>query len=291
MAAIPQFGKLTTKQDDLFKKQYCYGSLAQAAIIGKSKDFQWKAHGKQRTGGVTASTGFEYTFQDTKFTVRKSTEPKFKGTFDFNANNIVKGLKVKGELNAEREEGDTPTRKLTGNGKLEYNSPEASATLCVTSDPNVKLQFTTGKDGMGVGVDGCYDTKSGGLTVLNAAFWLAFGQSTLCLKHESQDKKAFELGKLVNSFHRQLDKGEAAGRVETNCKTMDTTVEFGGAYKPWEDAEVRAKYNSKGNLGLCWGQKLREGLRLTVSSLIDTNKVSSSGLSDYQFGFRFDIDG
>ena len=288
MAAIPQFGKLTVKQDDLFKKQYSYGSLAQAAIIGKSDDFQWKARGKQRKEGVTASTGFEYTYKDTKFTVRKSTEPKFKGTFDFNAKDMVKGLKIKGELNGEVAEGNIAR---SGNAKLEYNSPEASATLCVTTDPNVKASFTTGKDGMGVGIDGVYDTGAGRLTAYNAAFWLAFGQSTLCLKHESTNKKAYELGKLVNSFHRQLDNAEAAGRVEMNLQTYETTMEFGGAYKPWEDAEVRAKYNSKGDLGLCWGQKLREGLKLTVSSLIDTNKVSSSGLSEYQFGFRFDIDG
>ena len=287
MAAVTAFGKLTSKQEDLFKKKYCYGSLAQAVILAKNGDFQWKAHGRQLSSGVKSSAGFEYTYNGTKFTVKKTAAPTFKGNFEFDAKNVVPGMKIKGELLADPAKGD---QFRSGSGTVEYGSPEASAKLQITSDAVAKASFTTAKGIFGVGLDGAFDSGASRLTAYNAAFWLAFDQCTLCLKHESTDKKAYKLGKLVNSFHRKLKDGEIAGRVETDCQTMKTTMEFGGAFQPWKDAEFRGKFNSDGNLGLSWGQKLREGLSLTVASLIDTNKVSASGLSDYQFGFRFDFE-
>ena len=288
MAAVPQFGKITTAQEDLFKKKYCYGSLAQAMIKSKVGDFQWKAHAKQRGEPCLHSGAFEYTYKDAKFTVRKTTNPSFKGTFEYNCKDFVPGLKVKGELLAQTKEGalDRPF-----GGAIEYASNDASARLAITNDGVAKGSVTVMNDGkFGFGLDGAFDSGKSRFTAYNAAFWMVFDQSTLCLKHLGTCKEEYKLGSLVNSFHRKLEKGEVGGLIKTEIESMKTEMEFGGAYQPWDDAEARAKFNNKGKVGLSWVQKLREGLTLTVSSLLDSTKLSSSGLSDFEFGCRFDFE-
>jgi hypothetical protein len=245
-------------------------------IKDKSGDFVWKAHGKHRLrdesnkewqkDGVFHSGGFEYSYKDAKFTLRKATDPEFKGTFEYNAKDFLPGLKVKGELLAkmgmdEKKEGDivvdkksTGVIERSGSGTLEYSSNDASAKLQITSEGAAKASVTVMNDGkFGFGLDGCYSTEKSRFTAYNAAFWMAFDQSTLCVKHMSDNKKEYELGSLVNSYHRKLENGEIGGLIKTKVADYSTTMEFAGAYKPWEDAEFRGKFNSKGEVGLSWG--------------------------------------
>jgi len=48
-------------------------------------------------------------------------------------------------------------------------------------------------------------------------------------------------------------------------------------YKLDDDASVNAKVNNQSHIGLGYTQKLREGIKLNVSTLIDAKNVNSGG--------------
>ena len=101
-----------------------------------------------------------------------------------------------------------------------------------------------------------------------------------------------KLGDLVASYHRVIsDKTQVGGKITTNCVTKNTVLEFGGAYRPIEEQEVRAKFDSDGKLGLSFRHELAKGIRLTIASLLDVKKVTASSITECSFGARIDFDG
>merc|ERR1712013_285593 len=88
-----------------------------------------------------------------------------------------------------------------------------------------------------------------------------------------------------------IDSGKVAGNLETKYKvkdlgltltekwTTDNTTSFGiGAKYVLEDgAAVRAKINNKSEIGLGYQQKLRDGVSVTLSTLVNSANFNAGG--------------
>ena len=64
---------------------------------------------------------------------------------------------------------------------------------------------------------------------------------------------------------------------------------MGSEYKYDEKTLLKAKVNQEGLFGLAFNRKLSDHWTVTTAAEIDSNKVFSTGLQDYKFGFRFDF--
>ena len=296
MAGIPAFGKITQDQEDLLKKGYVYNNLnlASVSIISKSEQMEWKVRGTQKfnkdvpsLSSILTTGAIQYSFKNGKLRGKKSNEQKYKLTGEFEVPRFVPGFKAKGEINVDHNSNEQKAA-ITA----EYTADRLIGKVTLDSDgPMIKAQFTTGPHRCcGFGLDGAYSFANKRLTAYNAAIWLNTGPSSLAFKHISKSKEAYHVGDFVTSYFRKInDMTQIGGSVTTNWANRETLLEFGGLYKPFDDSEVRAKLNSQGTLGLSFSNMLRKGVKLTVASAFDTKRIGTSGLTDFNLGFRVDF--
>lgn len=95
----------------------------------------------------------------------------------------------------------------------------------------------------------------------------------------------------LNLFKHRNDGQEFAGSVyhkvnnELGCGVQlswsagskDTKFGIGAQYNLDKDATVRAKVNNSSQIGLGYQQKLRDGITLTLSTLIDGKNFNAGG--------------
>lgn len=91
-------------------------------------------------------------------------------------------------------------------------------------------------------------------------------------------------GSIYHKVNRDLDCG-----VQLSWASGSNATKFGiGAlYRLDKDANVRAKVNNVSQIGLGYQQKLREGVTLTLSTLIDGKNFNAGG---HKIGVAFELE-
>ena len=296
MAGIPAFGEITKDQEDLFKKGYVYNNsnLASVSILSKSKPMLWKVRGTQRQNkdvpnqSSLLTTGWiQYAFKNGRIRGKMSNEQKYMLVGSLVYPQYVPGFKAKGQINVDHKSNDQSAKI-----GVEYKADRLKGKVNLESEgPVIAAQFTAGPHRCcGIGLDGAFSFASKRLIEYNAALWLNTGPSTLAFKYISKSKDAYHLGDFVTSYFRKInDMTQIGVTLTTNWANRQMLLEFGGLNKPFKDSEVRAKLNSQGTLGLSFSNKLRKEVKLTVASEFDTKRISTSGVTDFNLGFRVDF--
>lgn len=293
MAGIPSYGSIVKPFEELINENYCYkNSLATVTIQGKDKSVGWKVRGDHHPQEdsdtyetkVTGSGALEFNFDQGKFRLKKNLESITQINAEYTPKTVAGiKLKYKGQSNAAEKEA-------TKTGTLEYDSESIKAQLAVKDGSSIKGNITYGKSLYGgVGLDGEYSLGAGRLTAYNAAFWLAFNNSRLIFRHQSQDKKEYNIGDLGAIYHWNVDKDTEVGVAVGEFKDGLNGLIVAGKKRVCPGLEVKAKYNQAlGKLAFSLNKKASDRMSVTLAGQFFTKSFSSSKL-DANFGVRADF--
>lgn len=78
-------------------------------------------------------------------------------------------------------------------------------------------------------------------------------------------------------FQRTSDKLDVGVQLSWASGTSNTKFAIGAKYQLDDDASVRAKVNNASQVGLGYQQKLRDGITLTLSTLVDGKNFNAGG--------------
>jgi len=291
MAKLESFSGLTRKQEDLLKKNYCFGALAMAYFKVQKPEFCFKARGSQSSGPsknllVAGSSSIEYKRNTSVFKFKRSTEGVFNYSIEYVPEALAKELKLGAESQLTR-----PTQKLENSGFLEYCHPNARGKLSISDSPlTLKGALTLGYPEYGLAVDTKFDLNSQKLTTYNAALYWFRKHRKIVVKHLSKNPEILELGDVLVSYYQKLDsKTHIGSSVSFNAHNKTTSVEFGGDYKIDESTKLKGKVATNGIVSVAYQKQLSDSLGITVASQVDAKKVSSNSINDFKFGFRLDF--
>merc|ERR1719481_1644234 len=124
--------------------------------------------------------------------------------------------------------------------------------------------------------------------------WLAGYSTTFDLGKSTLTKHNFGLGYAANDFvlHTSVANGTDFGgsvyqkvspKLETgitlgwSSSSSATSFGIGGKYVLEDGASLRAKINNKSEIGLGYQQKLRDGVTVTLSTLVNSAAINAGG--------------
>jgi len=269
---VPPYSDLGKKAKDVFNKGYHFG-LVKLDVKTKSTsgvEFSTGGSSNQESGKVSGSLETKYKVKDYGLTfTEKWTTDNTLSSEVIVQDQFVPGLKLSTALNFAPQTG-----QKTGNIKAAYvNSQVAlNADSDFTADgPRVTGSAVVGYQGWLAGYLAGYDVNNKKLTKSNFALGFTTGDFTL---HSNVDDGQEFGGSIYQKLNPQLETG-----ISLNWSSGSSNTKFGiGAkYNLDNDASVRFKVNNQSQIGLGYEQRLRDGVTLTLSSLIDGKDFNQGG--------------
>ncbi|XP_013772782.2 voltage-dependent anion-selective channel protein 2-like [Limulus polyphemus] len=140
--------------------------------------------------------------------------------------------------------------------------------------------------------------------VLHYQGWLAGAQLSFDTAKSKLTKSNFAVGYSANDFvlHTNVNDGQEFGgsvyqkvndKLETavqlawNAGSNVTTIGMGCVYKMDSNTSLRAKINNSSQIGLGFTHRLRDGVQLTLSSLVDGKNFNQGG---HKLGLGLDLE-
>lgn len=273
MAAPPKFADLGKEARDLHSKNFHLDCLKLEAKT-KSKDgFEFTAEGNHNTesGNTLAAleTKFKYAPYGLTVTEKWNTGNVLSSTLSVE-NKLVSGLKI--DLDTTLS---PPTGKKTAKVKTAYKHGEL---MHVTGDfdfgemsaPTVDATAVFAHKGFHAGYHVSYDTGSKALVNNNVS--LTYKKSDLVL-HASA---LLNSSTYVGSVHHNVNSKLSAAAVVSHSGS-GSSIAVGGSYSLDDDTCIKAKLDNNLSLGCSYVQKLKPGLQLTMSGLLNGKALDAGG--------------
>nr|AWG72115.1 voltage-dependent anion channel [Recilia dorsalis] len=279
--APPTYGDLGKSARDVFGKGYNFGlwKLDVKTKTASGVEFSTGGVSNQETGKVFGTLETKYKVKEYGLTFTEKWNTDNVLVTEVTAQDFMKGVKVSLDSSFKPQTGDK-----TMKAKTEFKNQTLST--------NVDLDFKAGAPTVNASA------------VLGYQGWLA-GYST---KFDSQKSKivgnSFALGYSAGDvvFHTSVDNGQEFGgsifhKVNPNFETAvnlawsagnnDTRFGIGCKYNLDSETAVRAKVNNNSQIGLSYQQKLREGVTMSLSTLIDGKNFNEGG---HKIGFSLEME-
>lgn len=266
-----------------------YGDLGKSArdVFGKGYHFNlMKLELKTKTaGGVELTTGGTSNSESGKVVGNLETKYKIKEhglTFTEKwdtDNKLTTVLDVQDKLlNGLKLTLDTSFLPQTGAKSGLVKAEYKHDLLCLNTDMDLNLDGPTvngsaviGHQGWLAGYQMAYDTNKSKLTKNN--FGLGYSKGDFTLHTNMNDGESFG-GSIYQKVNPTL---ETAVNVGWAASKNETTFGIGCKYALDDCASIRAKVNNSSHVGLGYQQKLRDGVTLTLSTLIDGKNFQAGG--------------
>nr|CAD7460425.1 unnamed protein product [Timema tahoe] len=139
------------------------------------------------------------------------------------------------------------------------------------SGPIVQASAVLGYNGWLAGYQSKFDSQRSKITQNNVA--LGYSTGDFILHTNVNDGQEFG----GSIYQRVSPKLETGIQLAWTAGSNDTRFGIGAKYDLDKDAAVRAKVNNVSQIGLGYQQKLREGITLTLSALIDGKNFNQGG--------------
>lgn len=268
----PQYSDLGKCARDLFNNGYHFGLMK---LNCKSKT----ANGVEFTSGGTAAhdTGKVNGSLESKYKVKE-----YGLTFveKWNTNNVlstevtvqdqlVKGLKVSFDSSFAPQ-----TSEKSGRIRSSYSNANCAINCDVDllmGGPQVLASTVIGYNGWLAGYQTKFDAQNTKITMNNIA--LGYDAGDFTFHTNVNDGQEFG-GSVYQKVKKNLDAGvQLAWKMGSN----DTRFGIACKYQLDSEASVRAKINNNSQIGLGYQQKLRPGVTLTLSTLIDGKNFNQGG--------------
>jgi len=268
----PPYSDLGKKAKDVFNKGYHFG-LIKLDVKTKSAsgvEFSTGGSSNQESGKVSGSLETKYKVKDygLTFTEKWTTDNTLSTEFAVQ-DQFVPGLKLSSCLNFAPQTG-----QKTGNIKTSFvNSQVAvNADADFTPDgPKTTASAVVGYQGWLAGYQAGYDVNNKKLTKSNFALGFTSGDFTL---HSNVDDGQEFGGSIHQKINPKLETG-----VSLNWSSGSSNTKFGisAKYDLDLDASLRFKVNNQSQIGMGYQQRVREGVTLTLSTLIDGKNFNQGG--------------
>jgi len=270
--APPSYSDLGKNARDIFGKGYHFG-LWKLDIKTKTPtgiEFSTAGHSNQENGKVFGSLEAKYKISDYGLTVTEKWNTD--NTLFSEAavqDQLVKGLKLSLEGTFAPQTGSK-----NGKFKVAYGQENVKIDSDVNIDlagPLVNASTVIGYEGWLAGYKTAFDSQKSAITTNN--FALGYTAKDFVLHTSVNDGQEFS----GSVFQKCNDKLNCGVQLSWTSGSNATKFGIGAVYSLDKDASVRAKVNNQSQVGLGYQQKLRDGITLTLSTLIDAKNFNAGG--------------
>lgn len=270
--APPSYSDLGKSAKDVFSKGYNWGFFK---LDAKSKtdngvEFKSALNSNRDTGKVAGNLETKYKWSEygLTFTEKWTTENVLNTEVKIE-DQLAEGLDLTFDTSFAPQTG-----KKSGKVKSAYKMDYLNLNCDVDFDfagPTVHGAAVLGYEGWLAGYQMSFDSSKSKLTRSNFGF--GYNGGDFSFTTNVNDGQEFQ-----GSIHQKVnDSLEAAVSLAWTAGTGSTTFALGAKYKLDDDASISAKVNNSSHVGLGYTQKLRDGVKLTVSSLIDGKNINQGG--------------
>jgi len=272
MAAPPSYADLGKAARDLFSKGFNYGAFKLDVTQKSTSGVKVKVSGKNthETNKVDGSleTTMELKEHGLKFVEKWNTDNVL-GTEITIEDQFAKGLKIAFDTTFVPHSG-----KKSGKIKTGYKQEFVNANCDVDFDfagPTIHGAAVLGYKGCLLGYQMSFDTSKSALTKNNfAAGYVGPDFTANCAVNDGSQ--------FSGSYHHKVSKDlEAGATVSWNSGSNAAALNLGAMYKLDADAKVRAKISNNMQIGLAYEQRLRPGVTLTLSTMLEGKNINAGG--------------
>jgi len=268
--APPKYGDLGKQASDVFGKGYHFGLLKLEVKTKTDTGVEFTSSGSSNvdSGRVSGNLETKYKVKDLGLTLTEkwTTDNTLNTTFDV-VDKLMPGLKVS---------LDTSFAPSTGSksGKLKTEYKHDTAT--VTADMDLGLTAVNGSVVVGhkgwlLGYQTCFDLAKSTITKNNVGLGYAAPDFVL---HTSVVNGTDFGSSVYQKVSPALETGVTLG---WSSATTDTSFGIGAKYLLENGAAVKAKINNKSEIGLGYQQKLRDGVTISLSTLVNSANLNAGG--------------
>lgn len=270
--APPTYGDLGKTARDVFGKGYHFSLLKLDVKTKTSNGVEFNSGGSSNTdsGKIGGSLETKYKIKEygLTFTEKWSTENQLATTVEL-ADRPLNGAKLVFDSTFSPQTG-----AKSGKVKTEYKQDMVTLTADVDLNlggPLVNASAVLGHQGWLGGYQMAFDTSKSQLTKNNFAIGYTTGDFTL---HTNVNDGQVFGGSVYQKVNPSL---ETAVNLGWTASKNETNFGIGCKYALDKDAWVRAKVNNSSQVGLGYQQRLRDGVTLSLSTLIDGKNFQAGG--------------
>jgi len=281
--APPKFDDLGKEAKDLINKNFHFGVVKLEAKT-KAKDgvdFTTEGTYNTDTGNVACSLETKFKFADygVTFSEKWNTDNVIATSISA-VDKIAKGLQV---------DFDTTFAPITGKKSAKVKTAYKSCDLLhATADvdfdfagPTIHASAVLAHKGWHAGYQVSYDTANSKLVANNVSLNYKYNDFIL---HSG----IFDASKYVGSVHHQVnDNLSTAALVHWTFGSSTSNLTVCGKYTLDNDTYLKAKLDNNLRFGLSYVQKLRAGVQMTMSGLINAKSLEQGG---HKLGLSFNFD-
>ncbi|BFZ17771.1 hypothetical protein BsWGS_20811 [Bradybaena similaris] len=278
--APPSYSDLGKAARDVFSKGYNWGFFKFDAKTKTQNNVEFKAaiSSNRDTGKVAGNLETKYKWSEygLTFTEKWNTENVLNTEIKIE-DQIAEGLELAFDTSFAPQTGKK-SGKIKSAYKIDYVHLNADVDFDFAG-PTIHGAAVLGYEGWLAGYQLSFDTSKSKLTSNNFSFGYNAGDFSFTTHvnntwvDDNNDGQEF-----VGSIHQKVsDNLEAAVNLAWAAGTGNTTFAIGGKYKLDSDATFSAKVNNQSHIGLGYTQTLRDGVKLTISSLIDGKNINQGG--------------
>jgi len=268
----PTYGDLGKSAKDVMGKGYHFGLLKLDVKSKTASGVEFTSGGSSNldSGKVTGSLETKYKFKEhgVTFTEKWNTDNNLSTTIDIQ-DQLVKGLKLTFDSSFSPQTG-AKSGKLKGEYKHDTFSANADVDLNL-GGPVINASAVVGHNGWLAGYEMAFDSAKSKLTKNN--FGLGYSTADFALHTSVNDGQVFG-GSVFQKVSPQLETGVTLGWT---AQSNATNLGIGCKYVLDRDTSLRAKVNNSSQIGLGYQQKLRPGVTMTLSTLIDGRNFNQGG--------------
>ncbi|XP_075209841.1 voltage-dependent anion-selective channel-like [Lycorma delicatula] len=279
--APPCYGDLGKNARDVFGKGYHFGLLKLDLKTKTTSGVEFSSGGvsNRETGKVFGALETKYKFKEygVTFTEKWNTDNVLAteiGVADF-----CQGAKVSLVSTFAPHTGDKSVL-----AKSEYKNENVALNCDVdfkSGGPLVLGSLVLGYNGWLAGYAMKFDAEKTKLVSNN--FSLGYAAKDFVLHTNVDDGQDFG----ASVYQKTSDSLSTAIQLSWSAGSNEARFGIGCKYDLDEDSSVRAKVNNQSQVGLGYSQKVREGVTLTFSALIDGKNFSEGG---HKVGFCLEME-
>jgi len=266
------YGDLGKTARDVFGKGYHFNlmKLEVKTKTASGVEFTTEGTSNSESGKVAGNLETKYKIKEhgLTFTEKWNTDNQLSTKIDLQ-DKIIKGLKLTLDTSFSPQTG-----AKKGALKTEYKhdlltmNTETDLTL---DGPTINGAAVIGHQGWLAGYQMAYDTNKGKLKKNNFALGYTMGDCTL---HGNLNDGDIFGGSIYQKVNSSLETAVNVGYVASKS---ETSFGIGCKYNLDSAASIRAKVNNSSHVGLGYQQKLRDGVTLTLSALVDGKNFQQGG--------------
>jgi len=271
--APPKFADLGKEANDLINKNFHLGAVKLEAKTKAKNGVEFTTAGAHNTdsGNVSASleTKFKYLPYGVTFTEKWNTDNVIASTIGLE-NKLLEGFKIDLDTTFAPVTGKKSAKVKTSYQHGDLLHTTADLDFADLSAPTIHASGVFAYRGWHGGYQASYDTANKKLLANNISLTYKAGDLAL---HTAIINASEYLG----SVHHQVNKELTAAAHMKYLPSSGTSITVAGNYVLDGDSSVKAKVDNNLTLGLSYIQKLRPGLQLTLSGLVNAKALDQGG--------------